>query len=100
MVYRCLKALHAHYPHIQCAVVLAYLPTSSLSTADPCDTMFPEELEGVPPKYAIDRRNRYLLSQASHVICFINKTWGGAYKFAKQAKKAGLTVNNLGSAEL
>ena len=33
-------------------------------------------------------------------LCYINHTWGGAYKFACMAKRRGLTVVNLGSADI
>lgn len=96
MVYGCLKRLQARYPHIRYAVVLAYFPQGEQGE----DTVFPEGLELSPPRFAIDRRNRWMLAQAQYCVCYVNHTWGGAYKFARMASNRGLRVMNLGSAEL
>ena len=98
MVYRCLKQLRRTYPHIQVCVVLAYLPTKNWEHEDMTDTMYPE-IEG-HPKYAVDRRNRWMIEQADYCLCYICHTWGGAYKYARMAKRRGLTVVNLGHAQI
>lgn len=95
MVYGCLKQLRKRHPHILVAVVLAYLPAQG-SEDGVADTMYPE-IEG-HPKFAIARRNRWMIEKSGHCVCCINYTWGGAYKFARQAKRRGLTVINLGNA--
>lgn len=98
MVYGCLKQLRKVYPHIRIAVVLAYLPTEKENGVALSDTMYPE-IEG-HPKFSIDRRNRWLLEQASVCVCYVNHTWGGAYKFARLAKQRGKTVINIGNANI
>lgn len=100
MIHGCLKQLRAVYPHIWFSVVLAYLPTGKSWYDDFTDTIYPEGLEEVPPKFAIEWRNRWMLAASDYCLCYINHTWGGAYKFARQAKRRGLTVINLGSAEI
>ena len=95
MVYRCLKSLRAQYPHIYISVVLAYLPTEKVECED---TIYPE-IEG-HPKFAIERRNKWMIGQSDVCLCYINHTWGGAYKFVRMAKHRGLTVMNLGNAAL
>ena len=97
-VYSCLKQLRFKYPHIHIAVVLAYLPVESRAGEDLTDAMYPE-IEG-HPKFAVERRNRWMLDHAQQCICYVEHTWGGAYKFAKLAKKRGLSLINLGSAEI
>ena len=101
MVHSCLKQLKEKYPHISYSIVLAYLPTNTQGY-DPYQgcSVFPEGLETVHPKFAIEKRNKWLIDHAAYCICCINHTWGGAYKFARQAKSRGLTTINLGSAEL
>ena len=59
---------------------------------DLSDTMYPEGLEYCPPKFAIDRRNRYMLEQCEWVICYIRRTWGGSYKFVEKAKRMGKKI--------
>ncbi|MGM9601317.1 MAG: hypothetical protein ACI3W5_07010 [Faecousia sp.] len=97
MVYRCLKQLRLAYPHIHVSVVLAYLPTGKREE-DMSDTMYPE-IEG-HPRFAIERRNRWMIDASDCCLCYINHTWGGAYKFARQAKRRNLTILNLGNAAI
>lgn len=94
-VYRCLRNLRKEYPHIWICVVLAYLPTKKNEYDDMVDTMYPE-IEG-HPKFAIERRNRWMIDHSDFLLCYINHTWGGAYKFARLAKHHGKAVINLGS---
>lgn len=98
MVYSCLKLLRKEYPHIRISVVLAYLPKEIREGEDMSDTMYPE-IEG-HPKFAIERRNRWMIEESDHCVCYINHTWGGAWKFARMAKRRGLQVINLGSATI
>ena len=100
MVRSCLQSLQIQYPNIRYSVVLAYLPMQKRDFDDFSDAVFPEGSEFVPPKFAVDRRNRYLIDEADICLCYVNQAWGGAYKFAKQAKRLGLRVINLGSAQL
>lgn len=82
-----LRRLSVVYPHIRYNVVLAYLPEKPNPAEDYTDTIFPEGLETVLPRFAIDHRNRWMLRQAELVICYTPYPWGGAYKFAQQARK-------------
>lgn len=97
-VYSCLKPLRKEHPHIHVCVVLAYLPTENSEYDDMTDTMYPE-IEG-HPKFAIERRNRWMIEASDYCLCYISHTWGGAYKFAQLAKRCGKTVINLGNAEI
>ena len=98
MVYSCLKQLSKRHPHIRVCVVLAYLPTEKNEYDDMTVTMYPE-IEG-HPKFAIERRNRWMIEVSEYCLCYINHTWGGAYKFAKLAKQRGKTVINIGNVEI
>ena len=100
MVRRCLKSLQEQYPHIQYSVVLAYLPTERQEYEDYTDTMYPEGIESVHPRYAINWRNRYLVKVADICVCYIDHTWGGAYKFVRLAKKQGKRIINLGNPDI
>ena len=102
MVFRALLALEKAYPHISVSVVLAYLPQKT--GPDPYEgyTVYPEGLETVPKRFAVDRRNRWMIEAAAggYCLCFVRHPWGGAWQFAKRAKARGLTLINLGPAEL
>ena len=101
MVFRCLTQLEQVHPHISCSVVLAYLPKQKQEYDSYAGySLYPEGLETVPPRFAIDKRNRWMIERAEYCVCYVNNTFGGAYKFARTAKRTGLTVINLGRAEL
>ena len=97
-VYSCLKQLRKKYPHIRVCVVLAYLPTEKNRYDDMEDTMYPE-IEG-HPKFAIERRNNWMIANAEYCICHIDHTQGGAYKFAKKAQRQGRRMISLGNVKL
>lgn len=78
---------------VRYAVVLAYLPKAS--NGDLGDTMFPEGLELVHPRFAIDRRNRWMLERSEYVVTYVRHGWGGAAKFAAMAERQGKIIVKL-----
>ena len=76
------------YPHIEMVLVLAYLNTDvDASRYD--STTYPP-LEKVPPRYAIVKRNEWMVCHSDVVISGVTHGWGGAAKtleFARQKKK-------------
>lgn len=100
MVLSCLRKLKERFSHIQFSVVLAYMPTAK-QDFDPYEDcgIYPEGMELVHPRFAIEQRNKWMLRRSDHCLCYIDHPWGGAYKFARMAQRRGLTVINLGSAE-
>ncbi len=98
MVASRLKELKNIYPHISFAIVIAYLPTKKEKMhCDYSDTLFPEGLEKTPPRFAIDKRNEWMLQQSDYVISYVEHKTGGAAKFTGQAIKKGKKVINLAS---
>lgn len=95
-----LKKLQGRYPSVQYTVVLAYLPEKRNAYESYEDTIYPEGMEAVPRKFAIVKRNRWMIERADVCICYINRTWGGAYNSVKIAQKRGLEIINLGTAEV
>ena len=101
MVFSCLQDLSKDYPEISYSVALAYFPTRKKDyDIYQGHSFYPEGLEIGPAKFAIERRNRYLIDSADICLCYINHTFGGAYKFARMAMNRGLQVINLGSAAI
>ncbi len=84
-----LQELKKEYPQIRYTVVLAYMPGARNEYEDFSDTMLPEGIESVHPRFAISWRNDWLLHQTDFVVTYITHTWGGAYKYAEKAKKLG-----------
>ena len=99
MVFSCLQDLSKDYPEIQYSVALAYLPTHKQEyDIYQGHSFYPEGQEMGPAKFAIERRNRWMIDASDYCVCYMNHTWGGAYKFARMASNRGLQVINLGSA--
>lgn len=91
-----LRELAEEYPGISYAVVLERLPgPRDEAVWDFSDTIFPEGLETVPPRFAISRRNEWMLRQADFVVTYITRPWGGAAQFADKARRQGKAVLNL-----
>lgn len=90
-----LRDLQKEYPEVNYAVVLAYMPGEQKDYDDYSDTMLPEGIEAVHPRYAISWRNDWLLKQSDYVVTYITHSWGGAARYATKAKKQGKTVIDL-----
>lgn len=96
MVLECLMELKREFPHIKYLVVLAYLSRNSVYLDKiKNQTIFPEELDSVPPKFAIERRNLYMIDKSDYVITYVKDIVGGAAKFQEIAKRKGKTVYNI-----
>ena len=87
-----LRELEKEYPEIHYAVVLAYLPGKKNEYDDFSDTMLPEGIENVHPRFAISWRNRWMLKQSDYVVTYITHSWGGAAQFAEVAERQGKTI--------
>ena len=75
----------AVYPHITAILVLAYLNRETdASRYD--DTTYPP-LENVPPRYAIVRRNEWMVRESDVVISSVTHGLGGAAKTLDYARR-------------
>ena len=101
MVQRNLKLLKDRYKHIGYAVVLAYMPgeKDNYNKQDYTDTIYPDGLESTPPKYAIVKRNKWMIDNSDYVVTYVKYNIGGAAKCKKLAEKKGLPVLNLADLE-
>ncbi len=91
-----LRELSVEYPHIRYAVVLAYHPAlRRYSGARADETIFPIELENSYPRFAIEKRNNWMLDRSDKVLSYAVID-GGAMKFTKRAERQGKTIINLG----
>lgn len=97
MVRSVLKELVSLYPHINYAVVLESMPPKrdEFDTRDYSDTMLPEGIETVHPRFAISWRNKRMIKQSDYVVTYVTHSWGGAAQFAELAEKQKKTVINV-----
>lgn len=94
-----LRELKKKYPQINYAVVLAYIPGKQNEYDDYTDTMLPEGIESVHPRYAISWRNNWMLRQSDYVVTYITHAWGGAAQYAAKAARQRKSVVNLADFE-
>lgn len=98
VVRKALRKLKDIYPQISYSVILAYMPEGNVFDSDHnYETMLPDGIEGVPKRFAISWRNKWMLAHSDYVVAYINHGWGGAAQFASLASKQHKTVFNLGS---
>ena len=84
MVHRQLEDLSKTYP-IKYYVVLAYMPGKN---AEPDEhSILPEGIETVPRRFAINYRNKWMLTKSDIVVTYVTRHFGGAWEFKQLAKK-------------
>ena len=83
-----IRDLKSIYPHIRSTLVLAYLDRDHNAELYD-DTIYPP-LEGVPLRYAISQRNRWMVDASDVVVSYVAHSYGGAattLRYAEQKKK-------------
>jgi len=89
---KCVNKLKNHYPFIESYMVFSYIPGKKNEFCidryeEFNGTIYPEGLEFVPQKFAIIKRNEWLINKSSFLIAYIDHEWGGAYRTFKYAKR-------------
>lgn len=98
MAFSCVKELRKEYPYIRLQVVLAYMPGQKAELEkDYTDTIYPENMETVPRRFAIVARNHWMADRCAYAIVYVNGV-GGAYSAAAYADRKGVKIYNLASA--
>ena len=87
-----LKEFGKKYPQIRYTVVLAYMPDEHIKEVYGEDTLYPDGLETVPRRFAISKRNDWMIQHSGYAVCYVHKITGGAAKFRDKAEKKGLRV--------
>ena len=49
----------------------------------------------MPPRFAISKRNEWMLRQADYVVAYITHGWGDAAQYVGKAVRLGKVVVNL-----
>lgn len=97
LVQRTLERIKKEKPQIEYAVALAYLTDNlrKFGETNYAKTVFPECMDHVHPKYAIDKRNRWMIDKADVVVTYVTHPFGGAAKLKLLAEKKGKRIVNL-----
>lgn len=88
--------LKKEFPHIKYYVVLAYVPKENEKDIDFSESLIPDGIEEVFPKFAISWRNRWMIKQSDYVVAYVTHPGGGASKFMELAIKQNKRVINIG----
>ncbi len=97
MVRKVLGEIKMAYPFIVFSVVLAYMPQNACEWDESkyIDSEYPEALADVPRRFAIDKRNRWMLERSDFVITHVTRSFGGAAKFKEIAERKKKRVINI-----
>ena len=85
------------YSHIDYAVILAYPPgkRNEFDMKEYTDTLYPEGMEDVPLRFAIIKRNQWMIKQSDYVVAYVIHSFGGASKSIEYAEKLDKKIINL-----
>lgn len=84
------------HPHIRLLLIRAYLPRQGETLAECYDSsIYPEGLETVPQRFAISRRNHWMVDHCDMAITYVSHSYGGAYQAYRGVIKRGVPVINL-----
>ncbi len=95
------KELKKEYTCIEVVYVTPYMSLSEqkkideMQKSDMIDSSVYPPLENVPPKFAILKRNEWMVEKADLVIVYIEHNYGGAYKTYKTAEHKGKKTINV-----
>ena len=86
--------LKGNYPQIKSTLVIPYINRDYDKTL--YDSSEYPPIETVPKRFAISKRNEYMIQRADVVIAYITHNWGGAsttFKYAKRKKKKIIEIS-------
>ena len=60
-----------------------------------CDTSVYPPLESVPPRFAISKRNEWMVTNADLIVAYVSRSYGGAYKTLQMARRRKKRIINI-----
>ena len=98
---RACRELKRAYKSIELVYVMPYITASEQEKVKEMieyglyDSSIYPPIETVPPKFAITKRNEWMVSNADLIIAFVKHNYGGAYKTLTWAKRKNKKIINL-----
>ena len=89
------RKLRTNHGGLKVVLVIPYLNRNA-DTAGYNEIVYPP-LEAVPLRFAISRRNEWMVEQADVVVSYVTHDWGGAYKTMEYARKKHKRIINYSS---
>ena len=97
MAAKVLLEMAKKYPHVRFFVVLAYLPLTPLENGElQKRSILAGGVEYSPRRFAVCRRNEWMLERSDTVIAYVTRSFGGAAAFLQKARQKGKYIVNLG----
>ncbi len=92
--------LKDHYKDIKLCLIIPYLTKNILNNPQYYNSFYDEIIkpdfgEDIFPKYAIIKRNRYMVDNSDYIISYVIRDFGGAYKTLKYAEKSNINIINI-----
>ena len=81
------RSMQLRYTEVRLYLIYAYLPVrrDDFITERYDGTIYPEGLESTPRRFAITKRNKWMVDQASAIIAYVDHDWDGAFQTLKYA---------------
>jgi len=95
------RELKKDFPSIEVIYVAPYISLSEqtkikeMQSIGLYDSSIYPPIESVPPRFAIVKRNEWMITSADLVIVYINHCYGGAYKSFEIAKRKKKRIINV-----
>ena len=95
------RELKQKYPSLELVYITPYLNLSEqekikeMQRSGLYDTSIYPPIENTPPRFAISKRNEWMMAAADLVIVYVNHNYGGAYKSFRAAKRCGKKIINI-----
>ena len=95
------RELKKEYDGIKLVYVTPYLSLSEqekikkMQIGGLIDTSIYPPIENVPPRFAISKRNEWMMMNADLIIAYINRSYGGAYKSLQLARRKNKKIINI-----
>ena len=84
---------------IEYSIVLSFLAERALG-GEQSATVFPEQLDKVPPKFAVSRRNAWLIKNSSFIIAYSKRAFSNTAATLEKALRQGIEVINISRYEI
>ena len=95
---RCAKLYKSLHPETRIVLITPYIHDNYFLLQNVYDVynevVYPE-LELVPPRYAIPRRNRWMVTESDFIIFYVISHFGGAYDALRSAQSKNIKHINL-----
>ena len=95
------RSSKSHIPNCEVVFVTPYFTSSQQAKLKNFvdmglyDSIVYPPIEKTPPRFAISKRNEWMISKADLVIAYVSRTYGGAYQTLQFARRKKKRVINL-----